>query len=196
MSIGIESSKDRAQILSKVKSIIIGNLNLDLEPQQIDDDSPLFGTGLGLDSIDALDLVIGIEEGFSIKVGEDELYVFKSVNSLVDFIIERTNGDSAAPMKLQLGTGELEFDSSEVLDPQVRQAYRALRGTALMFEESRTLLQFPEGDDTLAALGQVLTGKLETLEPNRILYTALVDEQGAIVDLVYVYQFETHFWVS
>lgn len=197
MTTKITGSREiRAEVLAKVKGIIIGNLNLDLEPSQIDDDSPLFGTGLGLDSIDALDLVIGIEEGFSIKVGEDELYVFKSVNSLVDFVLERQSGESSSDSRHQLGTEDIAYDIREVLDPETRAAYTSLRTTSLLFEDHRTILRFPEGEETLTALRGVLTGKILDLEPNRILHTALVDDSGMLVDLVYVFQFETHFWVS
>jgi acyl carrier protein len=191
-----DSLQFRADVLAKVKSIIIGNLNLDLEPSQIDDDSPLFGTGLGLDSIDALDLVIGIEEGFSIKVGEDELYVFKSVNSLVDFVLDRQSGESSSDSKHQLGTEMIAYDSGEILGEESRAVYTSLRTTTLLFEDHRVLLRFPEGEETLSALRGVLTGKILDLEPNRILHTALVDDAGLVVDLVYVFQFETHYWVS
>jgi acyl carrier protein len=87
----LESVRDyidiRKDLLGRVKKIIIEKLNLNLKVQEIDDDSPLFGMGLGLDSIDSLDLVIGIEGEFGFKVLEEDLNVFRSVNSLVDYII-------------------------------------------------------------------------------------------------------------
>lgn len=191
----IQTCAARAEILSKVKRIIIDNLNLDLTEDQIDDDSPLFGTGLGLDSIDALDLVIGVEEGFSIKVGEDELHVFKSVNSLVDYIIQRQSADVEQGGVASADWNPEDLDAHEILDPGLREAYRNLRLKSLVSRMPQTILKFPEGDATLEALGGILTGKLLMMEPNKILYTALVDDQGRTVDLVYVFQFESHFWV-
>jgi len=76
----------------KVKEMIIQRLKLeDMTPDQIDDEAPLFGEGLGLDSIDALELVLGVEQVFAVKI-EDEasgLRAFKNVASLTAFIAER-----------------------------------------------------------------------------------------------------------
>jgi acyl carrier protein len=75
----------------RVKTMIIERLKLEgMTPDQIEDTAPLFGDGLGLDSIDALELVLGIEQTFGVKI-EDEasgLKAFKSVDSLTAFIAE------------------------------------------------------------------------------------------------------------
>jgi len=73
----------------KVKQLIIDRLQLEgLTPADIDDAAPLFGDGLGLDSIDALELVIGIEKTFGVKIQDEEVgaKAFASVNSLVEFM--------------------------------------------------------------------------------------------------------------
>lgn len=75
----------------RVKEMIIQRFKLEgMAPDQIDDQAPLFGEGLGLDSIDALELVLGIEQVFGVKI-EDEasgLQAFKSVDALTAFIRE------------------------------------------------------------------------------------------------------------
>ena len=75
----------------RVKTMIIERLKLEgMTPDQIDDVAPLFGEGLGLDSIDALELVLGIEQTFKVKI-EDEaagMQAFKNVDSLTAFIAE------------------------------------------------------------------------------------------------------------
>ena len=75
----------------RVKEMIIERLKLEgMTPDQIEDGAPLFGDGLGLDSIDALELVLGIEQIFGVKI-EDEaagMKAFKSLQALTDFIAE------------------------------------------------------------------------------------------------------------
>jgi acyl carrier protein len=75
----------------RVKELIVRRLKLEIEPATIEDDAPLFGEGLGLDSIDALELVLGLEQEFGIKVEDEEVGVkaFASVNALVDFIEQK-----------------------------------------------------------------------------------------------------------
>ncbi len=77
---------------AELKARIIESLNLqDIAPEQIDDDAPLFGTGLGLDSIDALELVVMLEKhyGIVIKDIEEGRPAFRSVRTLADFIAAR-----------------------------------------------------------------------------------------------------------
>ena len=72
-----------------LKSKIIQSLNLqDITPEQIDDTAPLFGSGLDLDSIDALELVMMLEKhyGIVIKDIEEGRPAFQSVRALADFI--------------------------------------------------------------------------------------------------------------
>lgn len=75
----------------RVKELIVSRLKLDIDPAKIEDGAPLFGEGLGLDSIDALELVLGIEQEFGIKVEDEEVGVkaFASVNALCDFIEQK-----------------------------------------------------------------------------------------------------------
>ncbi len=73
----------------KVKQMIIERLQLDgMTPDDIEDGAPLFGDGLGLDSIDALELVIGIEKTFGVRIQDEEVgaKAFASVDSLVVFL--------------------------------------------------------------------------------------------------------------
>lgn len=80
----------------KIKRLIIDTLRLeDLTPEQIKDDEPLIGSGLSLDSIDALELVVKIEKEFGIKIAsaEESRRALASVCSLTEFI--RTRGDGS-----------------------------------------------------------------------------------------------------
>ena len=74
----------------KLKETIISSLQLeDIKPENIVDDAPLFNEGLGLDSIDALELGVALKKKFSIKFateGEDTKKIFASVDSLAQYI--------------------------------------------------------------------------------------------------------------
>lgn len=77
------------ELHKKVKELIINRLQLEgITPTDIDSAAPLFGDGLGLDSIDALELVIGIEKEFGVRIQDEEVgnKAFASVNALVDFL--------------------------------------------------------------------------------------------------------------
>jgi acyl carrier protein len=81
-----------AEIAERVKRLIVENLHLDgLQPEMIDEEAPLFGEGLGLDSVDALELVVAVEKEFGIKIKSNEIgrEVFSSVASLSRFIAGR-----------------------------------------------------------------------------------------------------------
>ena len=73
----------------KLKNSIIESLNLEnVSPSDINDDAPLFGDGLGLDSIDALELIVLLDTHFGIKIPDPEKgrEIFTSVNTMADFI--------------------------------------------------------------------------------------------------------------
>lgn len=77
------------ELILKLKQEIIEVLNLeDVTPDEIDNDAPLFGEGLGLDSIDALELIVLIEKNYGIKLKDPAAgkEIFKSINVMADYI--------------------------------------------------------------------------------------------------------------
>lgn len=79
------------ELIVQVKQLIIDSLRIDgLNPDEIDSDAPLFGEGLGLDSIDALQLVVAMENDFGVIVPDAETgtIVFQSVRSMAQYIAE------------------------------------------------------------------------------------------------------------
>lgn len=83
---------------TRVKKLIIERLQLEgVTPDDIDNAAALFGDGLGLDSIDALELVIGIEKEFGVRIQDEDMgsKAFASVNALVEFLRGAGVRDSA-----------------------------------------------------------------------------------------------------
>jgi acyl carrier protein len=80
----------------QLKRLIVDELDLRGQtPASIEDDAPLFGDGLGLDSLDALQLAVAVEERFGITIPEDDRAkaIFASVSALAQHIAEaRTRG--------------------------------------------------------------------------------------------------------
>lgn len=79
------------ELIQKVKQMIIDGLRIEgMLPDEIDTDAPLFGEGLGLDSIDALQLVVAMEKEFGVVVPDAATgtKVFASVRSMAAYIAE------------------------------------------------------------------------------------------------------------
>ncbi|MBA4136941.1 MAG: acyl carrier protein [Opitutus sp.] len=83
-------------LVTRLKALIVATLKLDsIQPADIPDDEPLIGsTQLGLDSIDALELVLALEKEFGVKIGssEESRRALASVNALAAYIRKHSPG--------------------------------------------------------------------------------------------------------
>lgn len=79
-----------SNLTEDVKKLIISSLKLDKTPADIGDDEPLFGGGLGLDSIDALELAVAIERTYRVTIPDEKVgkQVFASVATLAKYVGE------------------------------------------------------------------------------------------------------------
>ena len=80
---------DRDEIKHSLKRLLIDGLRLqDLRPDDIEDAAPIFVDGLGLDSVDALELVVLVEEKFNIQIPDEDVgkRAFASIEALTDFV--------------------------------------------------------------------------------------------------------------
>ena len=77
------------ELRSLIKGLLVTELNLKgRDPETIEDDAPLFGAGLGLDSLDALQLAMSIEEKLGVRIpeGDEARAIFKSVRAIADHV--------------------------------------------------------------------------------------------------------------
>jgi acyl carrier protein len=89
-----QTATGEAELKAQIKQLIVDRLKLDVDPASIENGQPLFGEGLGLDSIDALELVLGIEQEFGVKVEDEEMgqAALSSVDALADFVTAKRAG--------------------------------------------------------------------------------------------------------
>jgi acyl carrier protein len=76
----------RVAILSGIKGELIERLALDYTEEDLDDDTYLFGAGLQLDSIDAMEIIIGVQARFGAEIPEGDMTALRTLNTLADFV--------------------------------------------------------------------------------------------------------------
>jgi len=81
----------RSEVLMKIRTMLVICLKLQSSPDEIDPDTALFGTGLGIDSLDAVEIVVALEVEFGVTLTDpvDRTRSLRSVNSLVDLVLEK-----------------------------------------------------------------------------------------------------------
>ena len=82
---------EKQALVQELKNQIVEQLNLkDIKPEEIGDDQVLFVEGLGLDSIDALELIVLMQQQYGIKIthSEDGPKIFRTVSNMADYILE------------------------------------------------------------------------------------------------------------
>lgn len=92
-------AQQRREMTRQLKAMVVERLALPIDADWITDDQPLIGRGLELDSVDALELVVGVESDFGVSITDDRLDVFGSINRVADFIeqqrAQEESGDGA-----------------------------------------------------------------------------------------------------
>lgn len=103
-------SAKRNGICTKLKEMIVEQLCLDIEPGFLTDDQPLFGRGLELDSIDSLELAVGIFDKFGVTIVDGEVEVFSSVNSMADYVMANSDDNAGDAPDVSAG-GFVDLDA-------------------------------------------------------------------------------------
>lgn len=162
--------KKRLKITNTIKDILISRLNLDILPEEIPSDAILFGGGIGLDSIDALQLVVGIEAELGVLIPQNQFAILRSVDTVADYILQENN-------KISLEEPEFKFNDKTSI---IQEDYEQVRTNVglCMPKNLRVFKLF--GNDALNVLNQSVTGKVEFLPENSILETLLLKDNGSI----------------
>jgi acyl carrier protein len=84
-------SDERARLKAELKQAVVRGLRLPIAAEEIEDAAPLFGAGLGLDSIDVLELVLELERSFGVQIRDEETgaHVLRSIDSIADFVLRQ-----------------------------------------------------------------------------------------------------------
>jgi len=89
-----------AALKQDIKRLMVENLMLQIRPDAISDDQPLFGPGgLGLDSVDALQLVVAIDKTYGLKIADPEVarQILQSVTTMSAAVAQHQNSLTAKP---------------------------------------------------------------------------------------------------
>jgi acyl carrier protein len=88
---------ERDDILVRLRELLIDRMRLQREPDEIDPDAPLFGAGFGLDSLDAVELVVCLDTMFGVVLQDNVLLrqQMRTLNTVIDLVIAHRRGDVA-----------------------------------------------------------------------------------------------------
>ncbi|HUC27623.1 MAG TPA: phosphopantetheine-binding protein [Streptosporangiaceae bacterium] len=84
----LETAAGRLRICSQLRRMIVDRLDLPIDADWISNDQPIFGRGLELDSVDTMELILGIESEFEVSLTEEDQVAFGSVGRLAERILD------------------------------------------------------------------------------------------------------------
>ena len=85
---------DANELKAQIREMLIQNLMLQVSAEEITDETPLFGEGLGLDSVDALQIVVALDKQFGLKIKDPEVakQVLQNVNTIAAALEQHSKG--------------------------------------------------------------------------------------------------------
>jgi acyl carrier protein len=169
----------RQTVLAQVKQLLLDALKVKRPIEWIDDDVVLFGSGLGHDSVDALELVIAIESRFGIKVEEQRFRTsLRTVNSLVDLVLHETAPlpSTTRPIATAVTPPAPEAAAAPI-DPELERGVRTIRTSVAWTERPSVVLVRVSGDDASDLVDRICTSRL-ALRDGQVLQSLMLREDG------------------
>ncbi len=160
----------RQERCNKLKEKLIENLDLPYEPSDLNDDISLIGSGLGLDSLDILEIVLCVENNFGVTIPESETHILRSLNTLMDFIEEKLYKKPPQESSKQLT------------------ALPKLRESVVMCEMGNKYLRIFEYEENFGIdfLDKMLAADILKLRYGKVIDTFLANKNGEIVAETFV----------
>jgi acyl carrier protein len=186
-----ESVARRQEVTSMVKNRLIDILQLDLTEDQIGLDSPLFGAGLGLDSVDAVGLAAAIEEHFGIQVLDSDIQVFRSINTIVDFVLLRQD-EAERGQPVEAAESSVVSESLGEQEPPHQclagdfADYVALRTKIGLIDRSAGAKIRVTGEGAQELLDFVVAGNVSEIAVGGMLHSLVLREDGTILAIVWL----------
>ena len=84
--------QSRQEIIDQLRELLIDVAQLQIKPERLDPDTPLFASGFGLDSIDAVEILVGVEQLFELNLEEGSILTplyLRTLNTITDLVINK-----------------------------------------------------------------------------------------------------------
>lgn len=178
----------REEMLRVVRKVLIERLKVQRAPDEIDPDAPLFGTGLGLDSVDAVELVVSLEVELGVTIPDAVVSKgsLRTVGTLVDLLLDVASDRCAS---------RVEGRAGDVADAHVRAVREGVALSRAKLGRDRTVaLRFSGGDGAWESLQQLCSGDL-FLRDGQATHTLWLDPDGLPLADVYVARDDADFVV-
>ena len=96
----------KRSVCKGLKAMVVEQLCLDIDPEFITNDQPLFGRGLELDSIDSLELSVGVFNTYQLSLSDDDNTIFSSIDFLADYVVANAPADDSEAGAANLSGGK------------------------------------------------------------------------------------------
>jgi aminomethyltransferase len=170
----------RSEVLARIQRMLVVSLNLRRKPEEIDPDTALFGTGLSIDSIDAVEILVALEIEFGVKLPDpiERRRWLRSVNALVDLVLERGTLKDLPLPRMEEGPPERsEAEPKDLFPTGERAPISAIRTSCTVTRLEHVHALKLTGPGAVDLLDAAATSRLFVRE-NQLLQTLLLDASG------------------